>query len=127
MWKIGGFSPTVKRKVDYLHSRIPCTLHKLYYRRCEVAKVFSYHIHLSKHFLHPCKECKACSLLPFTHNRIFSSIRNGIIGVKSPKMVYSYSIVKVKCPCHTLHPPVVARLLVIIPVIERIAPELARC
>ena len=39
-------------------------------------------------------------------------------------MIYSYSIIKFKSSCQTLHPPLVFCFLMIIPVIKRITPEL---
>ena len=122
--KIGSLCSAVESKVNNLHARISGTLNKLYYRRSKITKILSYHIHLSQHFLHPCKESIARTLFPFAYYSIFSAVRNGIIGIKTSEMVYSYSIIKLKSPGHTLHPPLVAGLLMIIPVIERVAPKL---
>ena len=52
-------------------------------------------------------------------------IGNRIISIESTKMIDTYHIIAFKAGCQPLHPPGITGLLVMFPVIQRIAPQLS--
>ncbi len=78
----------------------------------------------SEVFLHGCEQGHARSRHPFAVFRRGITEGHSVIRLKAPEMVHPHIVVHGEAIFHPLQPPAVAGLLVGLPVIQRVAPEL---
>ena len=125
MRKIIAFLSGIKGKLEHFHSRISGILHKLYHAFCQISQILCDDRSLSHSFLHCREQLQSGTLSPFSKFCCFISKRNGIILIKSPKMVYSHYIIKLIAMFQSPYPPDKSCFFVIFPVIKWVSPKLA--
>ena len=118
------FFAAVKGKFEHLHARIAGLLHQLGHVGSQGAQVLRDDLKLAALLFHLAEELDARTLDPFAVDGVFSRIRNGVVARKRAEVVDTGDVIKLGRSLDALKPPLVVGLLEIIPVVERIAPEL---
>ncbi len=119
--------PGVKGKFQHLHAREAALPHQLPYRVRHIAQVLRNYLVPAQDFLHPAEQLQTGSLLPMAMCRVRGTVGHGVVFVEAPEMVDAGHVVEPEAVPEPGEPPPVARLLVILPTVQRIPPELARC
>ena len=117
----------IKSKLQHLHARESSLLHQLQHRRSQESKILRNDRKLAKLLLHCLKEAIARSLLPVAKLRSLVLCRNRIVGIKSTEMIHPHHIIQAEAVLHPRKPPGITGLLMALPAVERIAPQLTRC
>ena len=119
----------VKRKLQDFHTREAGIRHKPPDLICDDAEILRDDRELFSPGIFPerIKECDTRSLFPFSIYCGFLAIRKRIIAFEAAEMVDTDGIKHGETVCDALTPPGIACLLMRLPVIERIAPELSGC
>ena len=117
--------PGIKGKLQHLHARKTAVFHQLAHGIGHIPQILRDHLSISQHFLHAVKQTDPRPLLPFSHNSRLGPVGNGIILVKSPKMINPHHIIQFKTFGNPLNPPAVPGLPMMLPAVERIPPELS--
>lgn len=73
------------------------------------------------------KQLNTGTFFPVTVHRGFVLCRDGEIFIKASEMVDSDNVIQSKAPGDSCYPPVIAGISVMIPAIQRIAPQLSVC
>ena len=124
--QIAALTTGIKRKLQHLHARKAGLFHQLQHRRRQKAQLLRNDRKLAKPLLHCLKEAIARPLLPVAKLRGFVFCRNRIVGIKSAEMIHPHHIIQTEAVLHPRKPPGIAVLLMALPAVERIAPQLAR-
>ena len=115
----------VEAELKQLHARIPRVLDELPHCVGHVAEVLRDDPLLSERRLQRVEKVNAGALFPVTTRRVARPRRDGVVLVEATEVIDTYHIEEIEAAAHPGDPPVVARLRVVVPVIDRIAPELA--
>ena len=115
----------IEAELKQLHARVAGVLDELPHRVGHITEVFRDDPLLSERRLQRVEEVNAGALFPVTARRIARARRDGVVLVEATEMVDPHHIEEIETAAHPRDPPAVARLLMVVPVIDRIAPELA--
>ena len=114
----------IKRKLKNLHSRKAGFFHHLNDTVCKKTKVLRDHVQFSQIFFEGTEQIYSRSLFPVAELRSLIPVWNRIIFVKSSEMINSHHIIEFHTVGHPACPPCITGLLMVLPVIKRISPEL---
>ena len=115
----------IKRKLEHLHAREAALAHKLTHGVRHIAQIFGNDFMPAEVPLRTAEQIDARALFPVARLGILAACGDGEILVKAAEVIDARHIVKLVAIPQTAHPPAVAGLLVIVPAVKRIAPELA--
>ena len=114
----------IEAELEQLHARVARVLDELPHRVGHIAEVLCDDPLLAKRLLQRVEELNAGALLPVAIRRIARTRRDGVVLIEAAEMIDPHHIEEIEAAAHPRDPPAVARLFMIIPVIDRIAPEL---
>ena len=115
----------IKRELQHLHAREAGLFHQPDNRRREESQIFRDDGLVSKLFPHLCKKLEAGALSPLSMLCCRIAVRNCVILVKTAEMIDPDNIVQAEAPFESLQPPGKSGLFVVVPLINRISPELS--
>ena len=115
----------VKCKLQKLHARITGILYELQYRRSQESKILCNNRTVAKPLLDRIHDIHARPRHPFAVCRRRIAVRDRKILVKAAEMINPHDVIQLKACCQSLQPPLIPCLFMIIPAIQRIAPELS--
>ena len=115
----------VEGKFQNLHAGETGIPDQLTDRICHIAQVFRNHFMPAQIPFHAAEQIDAGTLLPVAVFRGGIAVGNGVVLIKTPEVVDAGHIVHLVYIPQTAQPPLVSGLLVIVPAVQRIAPELA--
>ncbi len=118
-----GFS-RIKCKLQHLHVRISGLLYQLTHRWRDKPKILSDDLLSSKGRLNGIEQLTAGPLAPLAEFCRGISVRDGIILIKTAEMIDADYIIHPETVGHPGDPPGVAGLFMVLPTIDRIAPQL---
>ena len=115
----------VKCKLQKLHARITGILYELQYRRSQESKILCNNRTVAKPLLDRIHDIHARPRHPLAVCRRRIAVRDRKVLVKAAEMINPHDVIQLKACCQSLQPPLIAGFFMIIPAIQRIAPELA--
>ncbi len=115
----------IKSKLQDLHARITCILEQLTDRIRQESQIFRNDLSFRHFFLDLVKEVHARAFLPFAILRSGRSIRNCVIGVEATEVIDPDDVIQLCQILNPSQPPVIPGVFVIVPVIQRVAPQLS--
>ena len=117
----------LKGKLQDLHAGQPEIVPELFHLGGDDAEVLRPDRQiLAELLLKPVKQGGVGPFSPLPGHGRLCAVGDLVVGLKSAEMVDAQIIHQAKLPLDAAYPPGIAGLLVVIPVIERVAPELAR-
>ena len=81
----------------------------------------------AKASLHRAEQLNAGAFFPVSVHGCLLSVWNGVVFVKAAEMVNADNVIHLEAVPEPCNPPIVSCLSVVIPAVERIAPQLAVC
>ena len=122
--QIGTLGVVVKGELEYFHARIAGVFQQLAHFRRHKAQVFGDDGQIAQRCLDRIEQRHARTLSPLADLCGLVAVGDGIIAFESTEMVDAHGVVQRGCALQAVDPPGKAGLLVICPVIQRIAPQL---
>ena len=116
--------PGVEGKLEHLHVREAAFLHHFADGIGHVAQILGDHFRISQLFPDRTEQVHPGTLFPPAVHGGILAVRDGVIGVKAAEVVNAGHVVELEAVPQAGAPPLIAGRLVIIPTVERIAPEL---
>ena len=116
----------IEGKLQHLHARIPGLLHKPDHRRRQIPEVLGDDRTISQRFLQRVEQGIPGSCRPFSIDRGLLPVRDLVILVKTAEVIDPYDVIAPEAVGKPLHPPGKIRAPVILPVVNRISPQLSR-
>ena len=124
--QVGVFCPVAECELGHFHARIAAGIqHFLHFRR-DKAEVFCNDREVAQCSLCSFKQGSIWTFSPFADFGSWVAVRNAVIAFKSTEVVDPNGVINRGCKRQPLNPPCISGFLVVIPIIERIAPELPR-
>ena len=117
----------IKCKLQNFHSRISGLFHHPDHTVCQESKILCNNFHITQSLFYRPENIHSRSFFPMSEFRCQISVWNGIIFIESTEMINSDHIIKFYTMTDSLHPPCISGLLMIFPLIKRIAPKLSGC
>ena len=127
MGQIIAFFPGIKGKLQYLHAGKSCIFYQFLYAVCHKSQIFCNNVYISKLLLHVLEQGNSWPLFPMAMYRSLFPCRNGIVFIKSSEMVNPNHIIHLETVRHPAHPPGISSRFLIIPPVQRVAPQLSVC
>ena len=125
MGKIIRRLPCVKRKLEDFHSRETAVLEKLKHTRSKEAQILRNDLRPPQLFLYRAEKIHAGSRQPLSVYCSGLAVRDRVILVKSPEVIDPYHIIELQAVLNPADPPLIPCLFMILPIIQRISPELS--
>lgn len=122
--QIGALGIIVKGKLQYFHARIAGILQQLPHFRCHKAQIFRNDRQVAQCFLDSLEQSHARALTPLAHLGSFFAVGDRIKAFEAAEVVDTHGVVQCGCTFQPLDPPCKTGFLMILPVIQRIAPQL---
>ena len=122
--QIGALGIIVKGKLQYFHARIAGILQQLPHFRCHKAQIFRNDRQVAQCFLDSLEQSHARALTPLAHLGSFFAVGDRIKAFEAAEVVDTHGVVQCGRTFQPLDPPCKTGFLMILPVIQRVAPQL---
>ena len=119
--------PGVEGKFQHLHTGKATVPDKLADRIRNITQILRNYFMPAEIPFHTAEQIDSGAFFPVTIHRGGFSIRNGIVFIETAEMVNTGYIVELIYIPQAAQPPLVAGLFMVVPAVQRIAPELACC
>ena len=117
----------IECKFQTLHIRIAAFLYHSADSIRHIAQILCDNRFFTETCFNHLKQLNTRTFFPVTIHRGFVLCRDGEIFIKASEMVDSDNVIQSKAPGDPCYPPVIAGISVMIPAIQRIAPQLSVC
>ena len=117
----------IKGKLQHLHPRKSRILYQLFHRRRQESQILCNNVQPAKVALQGPEKLQSRPLLPVSSLRGLISCRNRPVLIKAPEVIHPDHIIQPEAILHPPDPPAVPGLLMIVPPVQRIPPQLSGC
>ena len=125
MGQIDALAAVVERELEHLHAGVARSLEELGHAGGDQAEVFGDDRHVAQTRPDGVEQIHARAFQPIADDGVLGRIRDGIIFVKAAEVVDAGHVVELGSRRDAVDPPLVAGGLEVLPVIQRVAPQLA--
>ena len=115
----------VERELEHLHSRVRRLSEQLAHRRSDDTEILRDNAAVSGLLLYHAEQVVLRTFAPLAAVGGLASERYRIVAVEADEVVDAHDVVYLLCKAYSADPPAVIVLLHSVPVVDRIAPELA--
>ena len=119
--------PAAEGELQHLHAREGAVGQQLAYAGEQLAQVLGDDGQLAQCGFQCVEQLHAGAVLPLAGAGGGAGGRDGPVGVKAAEVVDAQQVIDAQCVAHPAHPPGVAGLFVVCPVVQGVAPQLAVC
>ena len=116
--------PTAEGELQHLHAREGAVGQQLSHAGEQFAQILGNDGQLAKGSFQRIEQLHAGAVLPLAGAGGGAVRRDGPIGIEAAEVVDAQQVVDAQCVAHPAHPPRVASLFVVGPVVQRVAPQL---
>mmetsp|Transcript_41883 Transcript_41883/g.107173 ORF Transcript_41883/g.107173 Transcript_41883/m.107173 type:complete len:349 (-) Transcript_41883:953-1999(-) len=125
VWQVRVAGAALPSKLEHNHARRCNTLSQLHHIACDHSQILRHDRHLAHLALQRGKQLLPRALLPGSAHRCLRRTLDGPVPCKRAEVVDAALVVQVKGACQPFRPPRVVLSSVLLPVIQRGAPQLA--
>ena len=119
--------PAAEGELQHLHAREGAVGQQLSHAGEQFTQILGNDGQLAKGSFQRIEQLHAGAILPLAGAGGGAVRRDGPIGIEAAEVVDAQQVVDAQCVAHPAHPPRVAGLFVVVPVVQRVAPQLTVC